>query len=57
MCIRDSFETASQHLGFGTPAIKVESAEADAAAGLTLDDDLVHELRALVAQGVDRQIG
>ncbi|HZM31439.1 MAG TPA: hypothetical protein VFB77_13170 [Acidimicrobiales bacterium] len=52
-----TFETASQHLGFGTPAIKVESAEADAAAGLTLDDDLVHELRALVAQGVDRQIG
>ena len=47
-----SFEAASEHLGFTTPAIKVGSAEADTAATLMLDDELIDEMRALLAAGL-----
>jgi hypothetical protein len=49
----ETFNAASEDLGFTTPAIKVASAEASAPT-LTLDDELVRELRALVARRVAR---
>ena len=45
----ETFNAASEDLGFTTPTIKVASAEASAPT-LTLDDELVRELRALVAR-------
>ena len=52
----ETFKAASEDLGFTTPAIKVASAEASAPT-LTLDDQLVRELRALVARGAGRPGG
>jgi hypothetical protein len=49
-----TFKAASHHLGFTTPAINVASAEADSAATLVLDDDLIAEMRSLIADRLAR---
>lgn len=49
-----TFRGAAHDLRFDTPAIEVASAEADTAATLTLDDQLIREMRDLVRRSLDR---
>jgi hypothetical protein len=49
-----TFAAAERNLRFDTPAIKVASAEADSAATLSLDDELIAEMRSLIAQCLRR---
>jgi hypothetical protein len=46
--LTESFDAAACYLDFGTPAIKVASAESDSASPLPIDSELAEEIRRLI---------